>query len=572
MKKIVLLTWLLLAALVCCGCDLRPLLALLRTRPAAVEDYSDRAGEYRRTVAGMAAPSPGTGEVLTIVLIQTDGRDPEAPLVRPDRIVKGARDRFTASFSDRSSAEAYVAWLNAQPWVVYAEIDEGVNASAVAAADVSYTSWGAAEMGFAWLDTYVEAAGEGTRLVAVIDSGTYCHSLIADRIFAWGYDYVDLDDDPSNDGLGHGTAVAGIVADCTQGMPVYLLPIRVLNDSGGGRISNVVNAIDEAVETGADVVNLSLTSSKCHESLHEAIRAANAAGVTVVCAAGNSGRDIADVCPGHMPDAGLIVVGAVEANGTAASYSNYGDTVDLCAYGSSIRCCAANGGYTYSTGTSMAAPHVAAACAALGLLPSAPAPEALVDVLTAVCVSGAPHVSLLVPQGFAGSATALALPVGTRLRLDDAVLPGTHLGVLTWTLSGDGPAHMEGDVLVCDEVGTLRLRADVDGLELYELFLTVIEEAWSRLPAALSALGDEVFLGADSLRLLRLPDGLTEIGPGAFAGAVELQTVAVPASVASIGEGAFLDLTAVLLCTPNGAAMRYAQAHGLEFLCGTVEE
>jgi subtilisin family serine protease len=132
--------------------------------------------------------------------------------------------------------------------------------------------------------------------------------MLVGRMTESGYDYVDADDDATNDPFGHGTAVAGILADCTDGAPVGIYPIRVLNASGSGTVSNLVLGIREAIGKGVTVINLSLESGAIRQALDDAILDAVADGITVVVAAGNKGIDTAGVSPAHIDASGAIVL------------------------------------------------------------------------------------------------------------------------------------------------------------------------------------------------------------------------------------------------------------------------
>lgn len=199
------------------------------------------------------------------------------------------------------------------------------------------------------------------------------------------------DENPADPGDGqsrssnfHGTHVAGIVAarDNTQGVVgvahlADLIPLRVLGEAGTGSLDDLIEAIDWAASQGEiDVINLSLGAGAGSQQLEDAVNAAHNAGKLVVAAAGNQGTDTA-VYPAAY--ANVVGVGAVDANGVRASYSNIGMSVDLVAPGGDASrdanldsradlVTSAWGtdeegefvpGYVGLQGTSMAAPHVA---------------------------------------------------------------------------------------------------------------------------------------------------------------------------------------------------------------------
>ena len=116
---------------------------------------------------------------------------------------------------------------------------------------------------------------------------------------------------------------------------------------------------------GIDVINMSLSASSGSIALADAVAAAQAAGVLVVSAAGNSGCCNTVGYPAKY--AGSMAVGAVDANDVIAGFSSTGPEVDISAPGVAVRAPVPTGtcalcdpsGYKLLNGTSMAAPHVA---------------------------------------------------------------------------------------------------------------------------------------------------------------------------------------------------------------------
>lgn len=225
------------------------------------------------------------------------------------------------------------------------------------------------------LDTvHRQATGAGA-VVAVLDTGVAPrHPSLESRIAPGGYDYVDDDATPDevadgvdqdgdgrhDEGYGHGTFVAGVVALVAP--DARILPARVLDSEGRGGVFTVAEAVFDATERGADVINLSFGTVDKLESkvLKEALKHAEKAGVVVVAAAGNDGTGTK-----HYPAAGdgVVSVGALNADGTSlASFSSRGGWVDLAAPGVDISSTVPCGFGTWS-GTSMAAPFVAGAAA-----------------------------------------------------------------------------------------------------------------------------------------------------------------------------------------------------------------
>jgi thermitase len=227
------------------------------------------------------------------------------------------------------------------------------------------------------IDAWSVITGSQEIIIAVIDSGIKLdHPEFAGRLVA-GYDFVNDDDQPDDD-MGHGTHVAGVIAaalDNGQGVAgvcpnCRLMPVKVLNENNVGSWSQLAQGILFAVDNGARVINLSLGASVPSETMAAAIQYALDGGVVVVAAAGNNGSD-APFYPASLE--GVIAVGATTITGERWSRSNFGSYIDLVAPGALIYSTYYDlnniyHGYTYMSGTSMAAPFVSGVA---GLLLSA---------------------------------------------------------------------------------------------------------------------------------------------------------------------------------------------------------
>jgi len=175
---------------------------------------------------------------------------------------------------------------------------------------------------------------------------------------------------------GHGTHCAGTVGGTTVGVAKEstLVAVRVLNCEGSGSNSGVVAGMDYVVRMKNEkhpstptVMSMSLGGPRPSESYSDpsldpkwhAVKAAKAAGVTVVVAAGNSGVDVATRSPAHIDDA--ITVCATNANKDRSYFSCFGPGVDVCAPGYQINSAVTGSDSDYKeySGTSMATPHVA---------------------------------------------------------------------------------------------------------------------------------------------------------------------------------------------------------------------
>ena len=238
-------------------------------------------------------------------------------------------------------------------------------------------SWGVEEIE---ASEYAAITSKSSITVAVIDTGVSAHPFLSGRLVS-GYDFVDNDTDPSDEHY-HGTHVAGTVADCTPGLNVSIMPVRVLGANGNGYSSVIASGIRYAVDHGASVINLSLGGGHS-DYIDTYVRYAVERGVTVVCAAGNDGNSTEYFCPAHISEA--IVVSAIDSNEERAYFSNYGRSVDVAAPGVSVTSSVPGGGYSSMSGTSMASPHLAAAAAMIKLNYPGAAPGTIESMLKACC-------------------------------------------------------------------------------------------------------------------------------------------------------------------------------------------
>lgn len=206
--------------------------------------------------------------------------------------------------------------------------------------------------------------GSASVVIAVIDSGVQGdHPDLQAKMVA-GYDFVQDDTDPS-DPVGHGTHVAGTAAAATNnGAGVAgtcpecrIMPLRVINGTGSGFVSDIAEGIVYAANHGAKVINLSL-GGPGSTALKSAVDTAWAKGVFLACAAGNANTSvITEAYPAAYDN--CFAVAATTSADVRASYSNYGSWVEAAAPGDSILSTYRGGTYTLQSGTSMATPHVA---------------------------------------------------------------------------------------------------------------------------------------------------------------------------------------------------------------------
>jgi len=221
--------------------------------------------------------------------------------------------------------------------------------------------WGIAkvEAPKAWAQGYT---GSGVK-VGIIDTGIAPHD---DLIIAGGANFVDTASSYYDDN-GHGTHVAGTVAALDNGIGVIgvapgaqLYAIKVLNSTGSGTLSDIIEGIDFAISEQLDIINMSLGTSTDSPALHTAVDAAYNSGILVVASAGNSGKRVITVDNVGYPAKyeSAIAVAATDVNNLRASFSSTGPAVEVAAPGVYVRSTYLNNGYATMSGTSMAAPHV----------------------------------------------------------------------------------------------------------------------------------------------------------------------------------------------------------------------
>jgi subtilisin family serine protease len=310
----------------------------------------------------------------------------------------GSRPIYLLSILNGASPDNLAASMLHDNRVIYAEPNMQFQAPearqayswAVGGDAGSYVAqWAPADMQLPAAQTITRGAGI---TVAVLDTGVdVTHPALAGHLLP-GYDFVDMDSDPSEVGVagqdlgyGHGTHVAGLVALAAP--DAKILPLRVLDPQGVGNIWVLTEALayamnpdgNPATPDGADVINLSLSIPIESQLLRDTLQAVTCAngshgpsdisclapnghGAVVVEAAGNSGSTTPEYPAGDSIQ-GAISVGASTQSDTLASFSNYGSWVAVAAPGDHILSTVPGGLYATWSGTSMAAPLVAGVAA-----------------------------------------------------------------------------------------------------------------------------------------------------------------------------------------------------------------
>lgn len=220
---------------------------------------------------------------------------------------------------------------------------------------------------FPWGITRVNAKGawnftEGAGVkVAVVDTGiNYNHADLKDN-YVGGYNAINPSATPMDD-QGHGTHVAGTIAAVRNNTGVVgvapkakLYAVKVLGGDGSGSYSSIIAGIEWAVKEKVNVINMSLGGGGYMAAMHDAVKAAVKANITVVCAAGNDSGPVN--YPAKYPEA--IAISASNSYDGLAYFSSRGAEIEFIAPGVDVESTSMRGGYEKMSGTSMACPHVA---------------------------------------------------------------------------------------------------------------------------------------------------------------------------------------------------------------------
>ncbi|MHC4721149.1 MAG: S8 family serine peptidase [Planctomycetota bacterium] len=246
--------------------------------------------------------------------------------------------------------------------------------------------------------------GSSDIIVAVVDTGVdYTHRDLDDNMWGnelelngtdgvddddngyvddiYGYDFCTYggetrDSDPIDD-HGHGSHCSGIIAAegnnasdiagvCWRSS---IMALKFLDSGGDGYVSDAVDAFYYAVANGADVLSNSWGGGGYSQTMAEVIDFAHSQGVIVVAAAGNDYSNVPQYPANHDH---VLAVAATNSEDEKPGFSNYGSWVDIAAPGVDVLSLRASGtsmGTTYddyttiASGTSMACPHIAGACA-----------------------------------------------------------------------------------------------------------------------------------------------------------------------------------------------------------------
>jgi Subtilisin-like serine proteases len=264
----------------------------------------------------------------------------------------------------QNAEQAIVKALSNNPNIEFAELDLLVKPSEIIANDTYYgNAWHLNKMQLP--SAWGSAKGNGV-VVAILDSGVNSNHTDLSANMITGWNSVSRNNE-TNDINGHGTKVAGVVAaisDNNNGVTsiawhASIMPIRITNDSSGyAYLSDIANGLTWAADNGADIVNISYKVTTSSTVTNAAQYMRNNKGGLVVASAGNGGADL-----NCTDNPSIITVSATDSADNKASWSDYGNCVDVSAPGVGIWTTTNGGGYGAVSGTSFASPATAATLA-----------------------------------------------------------------------------------------------------------------------------------------------------------------------------------------------------------------
>ncbi|MFF4331270.1 type VII secretion-associated serine protease mycosin [Streptomyces sp. NPDC048387] len=224
---------------------------------------------------------------------------------------------------------------------------------------------------------WAQTRGKGVR-VAVIDTGVdRVNPQLAGALDTGaGRDLLDPKGDGTNDTVGHGTKVAGLIAARPQpgtgfvglAPEATVIPIRQNDGQGNGKAGTLAQAIDHAVAQRAQVINISQDTEApltADSELAKAVQRALGANAVVIASAGNDGLsgEKHRTYPAAFP--GVLAVASSDRNNERAAFSQPGDFIGIAAPGVDMVSTVPGFGQCVDNGTSFSAPYVAGVAALL---------------------------------------------------------------------------------------------------------------------------------------------------------------------------------------------------------------
>ena len=304
-----------------------------------------------------------------IIVKMYDAVLPDISEYKPVKIIEDDRDTYFIQFESESDASECRAMLAKRSDCAFAEFDsvgyvDNRGEYAGSASSAGILTWQDEDdpMGFDVYAPYVAAHQSGTQMIAIIDTGVEYNPVYADMLSSKSINMLDDGQDAFYSGRHHATHIAGIIHDCVGDANVKILSIRAVDDEE--RTDSILfgQSIAYAVDSGADIINISYLFPRS-SYVEDEIRYAVSKGVKVVIAAGNENGRTSEVFPANANVDDLIVVSGLDDGFKLWSRTNTGPEVTYCAPASGIRTSVGDVG----NGTSFAAPMIASAYALIDL-------------------------------------------------------------------------------------------------------------------------------------------------------------------------------------------------------------
>ncbi len=221
-------------------------------------------------------------------------------------------------------------------------------------------------------DILLENIDSSAIKIALIDTGISLDIIESENVLT-GYNYITNSTD-TNDTIGHGTSVAGILlgANIIDNEPLIdnidIVPLVIQSQVNGEIVTAheevIAQSIYDAIDKyGCRVINMSLGTEENSALLLDAVNYALLKDVIIISSVGNSGNIYPEAV--YYPAAynGVIGVGSVNLNNEVSSFSQVNETVTLMGYGEGYYLALHNGSKQYASGTSFATAYVSAAAA-----------------------------------------------------------------------------------------------------------------------------------------------------------------------------------------------------------------
>ena len=231
------------------------------------------------------------------------------------------------------------------------------------------------------------SAGKEPVKVAVLDSGVVATADIdvSKRInlIPWDENIELLFEDFS----GHGTAIASIISGKDNGDGVtgvnpdaQIYSVKVLDEDNRASVSRIAEGIYKCIDENADIINMSFGTTTDSEILHQAVKAAEDAGILMVAAAGNRGESDKQVeYPAAYPE--VLAVGATGTDAELSGISSDGEEVEVLAPGENVAVLGIWDEVNLMDGTSLSTAEVTGAASVLLSMDKSKSPEFIRSLL-----------------------------------------------------------------------------------------------------------------------------------------------------------------------------------------------